>query len=256
MAKLSLGIDCGSTTVKGALYDGEAIIETMIVPTGARPAQRMKEIYDKLYSEDVGYIVTTGYGRELLPEANKKVTEITCHARGAYFLGGGVSGLVDIGGQDSKAVLLDGKGNVQDFLMNDKCAAGTGRFVEMMCRILECDRDELDNFEQKEQIEITSMCTVFAESEIISMLANGAERGDIALGVIRSICRRTAIFASKLPMNGKVFFSGGLARYESFRSRLEEALGKPIVTHPQSQLCGAIGAAVIGYDFMKRAEKK
>ncbi len=252
MAKLSLGIDCGSTTVKGVLFDGEKVVDSRLVATSARPALRMHEVYEKLWNEDVGYVVTTGYGRELLPEANKKVTEITCHAKGAHFLGGNVGGVIDIGGQDSKAILLDQDGNVADFLMNDKCAAGTGRFIEMMCRILECTGDELDTFSPKgPTVDITSMCTVFAESEIISLLAQDVQRDDIALGVIRSICRRTATFASRLPMQGSVFFSGGLARYELFRSHLEAAIGRPVVTHAQSQLCGAIGAAVIGHRFIK-----
>lgn len=252
MARLSLGIDCGSTTVKGALFDGEKVVASEIMMTSARPAQRMREIYDKLYSGDVGYVVTTGYGRELLPEADRKITEITCHARGAKFLSGGAGGLIDIGGQDCKAVLLDEDGGVRDFLMNDKCAAGTGRFIEMMCRILECDGEELDGFAEKATpVEITSMCTVFAESEIISLLAQGAAREDIAVGVIKSICKRTATFASKLSISEKVFFSGGLARFEVFRKNLEEAMGLPVLTHPQSQLCGAIGAACLGYERMK-----
>ena len=122
----------------------------------------------------------------------------------------------------------------------------------MMCRILECSGDELDTFRQTgEPVDITSMCTVFAESEIISLLAQGADRGDIALGVIRSICRRTASFALKLPMEGRVFFSGGLARFNVFKENLSNMLDREVVTHPQSQLCGAIGAAVIGYRQIK-----
>ena len=252
MAKLSLGIDCGSTTVKGVLFDGEKVVDSCLVATSARPALRMHEVYERLHSPEVGYVVTTGYGRELLPESNKKITEITCHAKGAHFLGGSVGGVIDIGGQDSKAILLDRDGNVSDFLMNDKCAAGTGRFIEMMCRILECSPEDLDKFAPKgPTVEITSMCTVFAESEIISLLAQDAARDDIALGVIRSICRRTATFSSRLPMEGSVFFSGGLARFEVFRSNLEKALGRPVVTHAYGQLCGAIGAAIIGHRFIK-----
>ena len=129
MARLSLGIDCGSTTTKGALFDGETVVKTILLPTAARPRERMGQIYDAMYSPEVEYVVTTGYGRELLPQAHKRVTEITCHAKGAAYLCPGISGVVDIGGQDSKAILLDRDGNVADFVMNDKCAAGTGRFV-------------------------------------------------------------------------------------------------------------------------------
>lgn len=252
MACLSLGIDCGSTTTKGALFDGEKTIKTILLPTAARPRERMGQIYDALYSPAVGYVVATGYGRDLLPQADKRVTEITCHAKGAAYLHPGISGVVDIGGQDSKAILLDGAGNVADFIMNDKCAAGTGRFVEMMGRILDCPLGEIDAFVQgRRPVDITSMCTVFAESEIISLLAEGKERGDIALGVIRSICQRTALFAQKLRPQGAIFFSGGLAQFEVFRRTLEQYIDWPVFIHPQSQFAGAIGAAILGHSKIK-----
>lgn len=255
MARLSLGIDCGSTTTKGALFDGETVVKTILLPTAARPRERMGQIYDAMYSPEVEYVVTTGYGRELLPQAHKRVTEITCHAKGAAYLCPGISGVVDIGGQDSKAILLDRDGNVADFVMNDKCAAGTGRFVEMMGRILDCPLDEIDAFtKDAKPVDITSMCTVFAESEIISLLAKGADKGDIALGIINSICRRTSFFAQKLNLSGDIFFSGGLAQFEIFRSTLEGYLKIPVHTSPLSQFAGAIGAAVIGYNKVKRQQ--
>lgn len=245
---LTLGIDCGSTTTKGVLFDGERIVEAAILPTSARPRERMAELYARLHTPEVRCTVATGYGRALLPQADRQVTEITCHARGAAYLCPGVGSVVDIGGQDCKAILLDKGGFVADFVMNDKCAAGTGRFVEMMCRILDCSRDEIDSFVKGcKPVEITSMCTVFAESEIVSLLAEGHERGDIALGVIRSICRRTAYFAQRLNPSGEVFFSGGLARSEVFRASLEEFIQLPVRTSPQSQYAGALGAALIGW---------
>ena len=244
---LTLGIDCGSTTTKGVLLDGNDIVETAILPTSARPRERMAELYARLYRPGVQSTVATGYGRALLPQADRQVTEITCHARGAAFLCPGISCVVDIGGQDSKAILLDKGGFVADFAMNDKCAAGTGRFIEMMCRILDCDLDEVDEFVREcSPVEITSMCTVFAESEIISLLAEGHERGDIALGVVRSICRRTAYFAQRLSPSAEVFFSGGLARFGVFRAALEEFIGLPVRTSEMSQYAGALGAALIG----------
>ncbi len=249
---LTLGIDCGSTTTKGALFDGKEIVETALLPTNARPQERMEELYQQLYRPEVEYTIATGYGRALLPQADKAVTEITCHARGAAFLEPEVGGVVDIGGQDCKAILLDRDGLVADFAMNDKCAAGTGRFVEMMCRILDCDVDHIDSFVAgRTPVAITSMCTVFAESEIISLLAEGHNRGDIALGVIQSICRRTAYFAQKLNPEGSVFFSGGLARFDAFRAALESFIGIPVRTSPMSQFAGAIGAAVIGWEKKK-----
>lgn len=244
---LALGIDCGSTTTKAALLGPDGVLKTLLLPTAARPKERMVQAYDSLMNDSVGYIVTTGYGRDLLPQSHKQVTEITCHAQGASLLCPGIGGVVDIGGQDSKAISLDSAGNVADFLMNDKCAAGTGRFVEMMARILDCPLDEIDAFVSGcKPVDINSMCTVFAESEIISLLALGKDRGDIALGVIRSICQRTALFAQRLRAKGPLFFSGGLARYEIFRHTLEHFVDLPICTHAQAQFAGAIGAAVIG----------
>lgn len=250
----TLGIDSGSTTTKAALFDGEKIVKTMLVPTSASPRDSIQYLYDQLYSEEVAYTVATGYGRDLLTPADKKVTEITCHAQGAAFLDPNVRAIVDIGGQDSKVVLLDNGLNVVDFLMNDKCAAGTGRFIEVMMRTLGEDLNTIDSFvDGKTPTNITSMCTVFAETEIVSLLADGVDKGDIALGIINSICRRTSFFARKLNLYGSVFFSGGLANFEIFRKTLESYIGLPVVTSPLSQYAGAIGAAVIGY---RKASKK
>ncbi len=244
----TLGIDSGSTTTKGVLFDGEKIVKTMIVPTSATPKNSINYVYDQLHNDEVVYTVATGYGRELLERADKKVTEITCHAQGAAFIDPSVRAIVDIGGQDSKAILLDNGLNVVDFLMNDKCAAGTGRFIEVMMRILGEDLDNIDHFVVgKTPANITSMCTVFAESEIVSLLADGVDKGDIALGIINSICRRTSFFAKRLNLHGSIFFSGGLANFESFRKTLQDHVGLPVVTSEYSQYAGAIGAAVIGW---------
>ena len=127
---LTLGIDSGSTTTKGALFDGTKVVKTAILPTSANPKDSICNLYEMLYNDDVAYTVSTGYGRALLGQADKQITEITCHARGAAFLNPNVRAVVDIGGQDCKAILLDNGLNVVDFIMNDKCAAGTGRFIE------------------------------------------------------------------------------------------------------------------------------
>ncbi|WP_315078507.1 acyl-CoA dehydratase activase [uncultured Clostridium sp.] len=254
MSKYTLGIDSGSTTTKGVLFDGKTIVKTMLIKTAAKPKESIYKIYNELYSKDVEYTIATGYGRKLLEEANKTVTEITCHAKGAAFLNPSIKGVIDIGGQDSKVILLDKSSNVVDFLMNDKCAAGTGRFVEVMMRILEEDITDIDDFvKNRKPVNITSMCTVFAESEIISLLARDVHRGDIALGIIHSICRRTANFAQKLNLQDEIFFSGGLASSEAFRATLESYLNKKVSINKLSQFAGAIGAATIGY---KKLNKK
>ncbi len=242
----TLGIDSGSTTTKGVLMEDGKLIKHMLLPTTAKPAESIREIYNTLYSSPVDKLVSTGYGRDLIKEADKKVTEITCHAKGAAWLRQNIRAVIDIGGQDCKAILLDNDHQVVDFLMNDKCAAGTGRFIEMMMRTLEVPLEDIDAFVKgKNPANITSMCTVFAESEIVSLLAEGIEPGDIALGMIHAICRRTAYFARKMKLGGDIFFSGGLARYEIFRRTLEEYLQFPVHTHDLSQYAGAIGAALI-----------
>lgn len=257
MSKYTLGIDSGSTTTKGVLFDGENIVKTMIVKTSAKPKESIYKIYNELYSDDVEYTIATGYGRNLLKEANKTVTEITCHAQGAAFLNPTIRGVIDIGGQDSKVILLDNSLNVIDFLMNDKCAAGTGRFVDVMMRTLEEDMSNIDDFvKDRNQVTISSMCTVFAESEIISLLAKDVHRGDIALGIIHSICKRTANFAQRLSLQGDIFFSGGLALSEVFRANLEVYLNRKVITNDLCQFAGAIGAATIAYRKIKAHERK
>ena len=254
MAKLSLGIDCGSTTVKGVLFDGEKVVDSRLVATSARPALRMHEVYEKLWNEDVGYVVTTGYGRELLLEANKKVTEITCHAKGAHFLGGNVGGVIDIGGQDSKAILLDKDGNVSDFLMNDKCAAGTGRFLDVMARILEVDVNDLGTLgaQSTKYVGISSTCTVFAESEVISQLANDTDKCDIINGIHMSVAGRVAGLAHRVGVQDKVVMTGGVAQNAGVVKALQDQLGHEVFTSPLTQYVGALGAALFAY---KRCNK-
>lgn len=251
----SIGIDSGSSTTKGVLYDGKEILYSVIVPTGVNPRKTINRVYEDLKGEKPPYTVTTGYGRGLLPQADKVVTEITCHGKGAIFLDKTICGVIDIGGQDSKVILLDKNAYIKDFLMNDKCAAGTGRFVEMIMRILQQDIDDLHLYiEGVEGTKISSMCTVFAESEVVSLLAQDISGPSIAKGVIESICERTAMFAKRLPIEGTIFFSGGLAQNEVIRQTLEEKLKINVVTHEMAQFVGAIGAAVIGFEKVKKTE--
>ncbi|AFA47619.1 acyl-CoA dehydratase activase [Acetobacterium woodii] len=246
---ITLGIDSGSKTTKAVLYNGEEIIKTAIVSTSANPRKSLSELYQALYSKDVKQTVVTGYGRDLLREGDFQVTEITCHARGSVFLNPDIGGIIDIGGQDSKVILLNSNNRVTDFLMNDKCAAGTGRFIENILRILEIEMTELDDFVDSQQpVQISSMCTVFAESEVIGLLAKDVAPGAIAMGIIHAIAQRTAHFASRLPLGETVFFSGGLANSKVIATILESYLKKPVKTHPLGQYAGAIGAAVIGWE--------
>ena len=252
---ITMGIVSGSAMTKAALFDGEQIISCRMEPSGTNPGQVMHRLYEEMKTEDTAFVVATGYGRELLPEADKVITEITCHGAGAAFLCPGCDTVIDIGGQDSKVILLNEAGQVCDFLMNDKCAAGTGRFLEMTMARVGSDIAKIDEFiAGAEPVTINSMCAVFAESEIIGLLAQETPPGDIVLGCIHSICRRTAVFAQKLaPQKPHVFFSGGLAQSETIRAALAQYLGtQDVQTHPLSQYNGAIGAAVLGYRKAKR----
>lgn len=250
----SIGIDSGSTTTKGVLYDGTALINSCLIPTTHRPKETIEQVYRYLKADlhdDQVYTVTTGYGRELLPSSNKRVTEITCHGRGAAYLaqslGAKIGTVIDIGGQDSKVIKLNDQQHIVDFLMNDKCAAGTGRFVEVIFRLLKQDLSHIDHYVAGSfPMKISSMCTVFAESEVIGLLADNVGGGAIALGVLNAIGERTANFARRLTLEGDVFFSGGLAQSLQMQQILETQLGIKVWTHPQAQYCGAIGAALIG----------
>lgn len=249
----SIGIDSGSTTTKGILYNGE-IVKKIIMKTSARPRESILAIYNELIDglSEKPYFVVTGYGRELVDFADKKVTEITCHGKGAKYLCSNVRTVIDIGGQDSKVIKLDRDGNLTDFLMNDKCAAGTGRFLEVMSNILDTDINSIDSrTNEVEPYQISSMCTVFAESEVISLIAKEVPIEEILSGVLSSIARRTANFASRLAIEEEVFFTGGLSKSSEFKKRLEEFLGVSIKTSGLSQYAGAIGAAVIGFNKRK-----
>ncbi|MDT2830433.1 acyl-CoA dehydratase activase [Vagococcus carniphilus] len=240
-----IGLDSGSTTTKGVLMEDDVIINQALVLTAGNPKKAMSDILETLGFDEETKLVTTGYGRKLV-DADKCITEITCHAKGAKYLNPDITSIIDIGGQDSKTIKLDSFGQVEEFNMNDKCAAGTGRFVEVLMRILGEDIDHLDDFvKDAEPIKINSMCTVFAETEVISLTAKGEAREDIALGVLHSICHR--IHGQYLKISPKqnelVFFSGGLSSSVAMKEILEDFTGRQLRTHPLAQYTGAIGAA-------------
>lgn len=249
----SMGLDSGSSTTKGILLKNGEIVGQMIVPTGPNPRRTLEDVYQILSGDHKVFCVTTGYGRELLEQRDKSITEITCHAKGAIYLCPEIQGIIDIGGQDSKVIMLDDQSRVIDFLMNDKCAAGTGRFVEMISRLLQQDLCDLDDYvKDASPAKISSMCTVFAESEVIGLLAQNTQGPDIGLGVIKGICERTAAFANRLPLKGRLFFSGGLSNFKAIHQELSKALNKEIITHELGQCAGAIGAAVIGQELISK----
>ena len=251
---LSAGIDIGSTGTKAVLFDGE-VRGSALVPTGWDPkaaglaAFRQALAAAGIAEGDVQRIVGTGYGRISLPIFDRKVTEITCHARGAHYLYPDTRTVVDIGGQDSKVIALDGEGRVADFIMNDKCAAGTGRFLQVMAGVLDATLEELGAIAAgADPVRISSMCTVFAESEIIGLLARGIAKGRIAAGIFDAIARRIQGLAGRVSISDTVTFSGGVALNPEICRAIGAGLGVTLRVPAAPQFVGALGAALMGYD--------
>ena len=254
-----MGVDSGSTSTDVVIMNADKhIVATAIVPTGARAAdaaaRAMGEVLSKagLAAGDVALRVSTGYGRDNIEGMDSSVTEITCHARGAHYLAPDARSVIDIGGQDSKVIHLNANGSVAGFVMNDKCAAGTGRFMEAMARVLEMDLDEFcrRGLEWHHEVRITSMCTVFAESEVVSLVAANTPTPDVIHGLDVSVARKTATLASRVGAEPPYLMTGGVAQNEGVVRALSDVLKAPVATHEDSQLCGAIGAALIGLDSL------
>ena len=253
------GIDSGSTSTDVVILNKEhEIVTSIILPTGAGAAigaeRALSEALDQagLQREDIDALVTTGYGRTAIKSGDKSITEITCHARGAHFLDPDVRTVIDIGGQDSKVIRLDENGAVANFVMNDKCAAGTGRFLEMMARTMEMDLDQMSEcgLEFKEDITISSMCTVFAESEVVSLIAQNKATDDIVHGLNKAVAVKTAALAKRVGGEEKYMMTGGVSKNRGLVKTLEEKLGTKLVISEKAQLCGALGAALFAADMM------
>lgn len=254
---LAAGIDIGSITAKAAILRDGAFLGTKVIFTGYNAEGAGRRVFEELLEElglapaEVGRIVATGYGRKSLAIADKVVTEIMCHAAGARFLDPSVRSLIDIGGQDSKAVVMDGNGKVVNFTMNDKCAAGTGRFLEVMARALEADLDEFGELSLKAErpAKISSLCTVFAESEVISLISKGETRENIIAGIHEAIASRVAAMANRIGLAAPVMMTGGVARNIGVVRALEKAIGMSVVVSPHAQVAGAIGAASLAQEL-------
>ena len=251
---LTAGIDIGSTGTKAVLFDGE-VRGSAMVPTGWDPKKAGLDAFHQALAASglaegaVQQIVGTGYGRVSLPIFDRKVTEITCHARGAYHLFPDTRTVVDIGGQDSKVIALDAEGRVADFIMNDKCAAGTGRFLQVMAGVLDASLEELGTIAVgSEPVQISSMCTVFAESEIVGLLARGVDKGRIAAGIFDAIARRIQGLAGRVALSENVTFSGGVALNPEICRAIGAGLGVSLRVPDAPQFVGALGAALLGYE--------
>jgi len=254
---LTAGIDIGSITAKAAILQDGAFLGTKVIFTGYNAEGAGRRVFEELLEElglapaEVGRIVATGCGRKSAAIADKVVTEIMCHAAGARFLDPSVRSLIDIGGQDSKAVVMNGNGKVVNFTMNDKCAAGTGRFLEVMARALEADLDEFGELSLKAErlAKISSLCTVFAESEVISLISKGETRENIIAGIHEAIASRVAAMANRIGLAAPVMMTGGVARNIGVVRALEKAIGMSVVVSPHAQVAGAIGAASLAQEL-------
>ncbi|NLM52896.1 MAG: 2-hydroxyglutaryl-CoA dehydratase [Firmicutes bacterium] len=258
--KLYAGIDSGSTTTNIVVLNEEyQIVASATVRTGAKVEKSARAALEKVCQilqaevDDFAAIVATGYGRNSISFAVTAVTEITCHARGAHFLNPRVRTIVDIGGQDSKVICLAGDGTVTNFLMNDKCAAGTGRFLEMMARTLEMEIEELSTIGLiwQHDLTISSMCTVFAESEVISLIAANHCTPDIVHGLNKAVAAKTASMISRAGGRGPYMMTGGVARNLGVVRELEKKLGEKLLIPETPDLCGALGAAILAREQEK-----
>ena len=253
--RYAAGIDSGSTSTDAVVLDAEGtLLGKAILQTGMSASASAKEALTAALREAgleraaLDAVVATGYGRDVLGMGSRTVTEITCHAKGAHALFPEARTIIDIGGQDSKVIRIDENGAVLNFIMNDKCAAGTGRFLEMQARALDLTMEEMSRMglTRKSEVEISNMCTVFAESEVVSLVAKDTPLPDIIHGLNRSVAAKTASLVRRGKGGPGYAMTGGVSRNAGVVTCLSEALGAPIQVSELSQLCGAIGAALIG----------
>lgn len=254
---LYAGIDSGSTSTNVVVIDKNGkMAASAIVRTGPRAEMGAKRAFEKIEEEygikigSIKKIIATGYGRNNISFAHGAKTEITCHGRGANFINPDARTVIDIGGQDSKVICLDGKGNVTNFVMNDKCAAGTGRFLEAMAKTLELELEEMGRrgLSWKENITISSMCTVFAESEVISLIAENKSSDDIIHGLNKSVASKTLSLVARTNHTPVYMMTGGVARNKGVAAEIEKGLSDKLFIPENPDLCGALGAALFALD--------
>ena len=257
MSIYTMGIDVGSTASKCVIMkDGQEIVAKSLVPVGtgtSGPARAIAEVLDnaKMTREQMDFVLATGYGRNSLDGlADLQMSELSCHAKGATYLFPDVHTVVDIGGQDVKVIEIE-NGMMKNFVMNDKCAAGTGRFLEMMARTLEISLEDISTvgLKWKEEITISSMCTVFADSEVVSLVAQNKALPDIVHGLNQSVATRAAALFRRIGGAHPCMMTGGVSRNKGVVGAIEEKIGQPLYIHPDAQLCGALGAALFALEM-------
>jgi predicted CoA-substrate-specific enzyme activase len=255
--RFAAGVDVGSTQTKAAIFEeSRGLVASAVVDTGANVVKAAEAAFRKCCHEanldprDIGFVVGTGYGRYKITFGNAQMTEITCHARGAHYLFPNTRTVIDMGGQDSKAISIGADGEVLDFVMNDKCAAGTGRFLSNSADVLGVSLDELGELSRRatHPVKMTTVCTVFVETDILSYLALGKKPEDILRGVNLAIAKRVASLARRIPIEEAVTLTGGVARNVGMVDALEEVLGVRLQVSADAQYNGAIGAALFALE--------
>ena len=263
MSIFTMGIDVGSTASKCViLKDGKELVAKSLVSVGtgtSGPARAIAEVLESagMAREQMDYVLATGYGRNSLDGlADQQMSELSCHAKGAAFLFPEVRTVIDIGGQDVKVIAIE-DGQMRNFVMNDKCAAGTGRFLDVMARVLEVRVEDLGDRGEKstKEIGISSTCTVFAESEVISQLAVGTDKCDIINGIHRSVAGRVSGLCNRVGVKDMVVMTGGVAQNRGIVKALTEQIGHEIHLSPLTQYNGALGAALFAYNKALREQK-
>ena len=263
---ITAGIDLGSTYVKAVVMVDGAVKGFAVSATGPDHDVTARAVLGEalqmagLKEADIGYIVSTGYGRRVTSLANETISEIGANAEGTRFVAQklNVRTILDIGGQDTKAIALDERLNIETFAMNDKCAAGTGRFIEALAAVLGVGIDDMGplSLQSRSPLKITSTCTVFARSEVVTLMAEGKPREDIIAGIHESLAKRLATMARKVGVKKEVFFDGGPARNVGMRKALEQELGITLVVPERPQIVTATGAAVLAARNMEKTVKR
>ncbi len=264
--RFAAGVDVGSTQTKSVIMSdngerGPEIVTRALVDTGANVQKAAEHGFHQACREagispqQIGFVVGTGYGRYKITFGNAQMTEISCHARGAHFLFPGTRTVIDMGGQDSKAISVGADGEVLDFVMNDKCAAGTGRFLANAAEVMGLSLDEVGpmSLQGTRPVKITTVCTVFVESDILSYLAQGKRGEDILRGVHLAIARRTVSLARRVPLEKDITMTGGVARNIGMVKALEEVLDVKLQVSPDAHFVGAIGAALFALEKMDQS---
>lgn len=254
------GIDIGSTSTKAALMMDGKLEAYSIIRTGPDSAQSAREVLSKTLSQteirerDIAYTVATGYGRFIVPFADRNITEISCHTKGAHYFFPSVRTILDMGGQDCKAIQCDGNGKVTNFIMNDKCAAGTGRAFDVMARLLQVKLKDIGPFSldyEGEPVEISKKCIIFAKSEVLSHMREGTPLNQILAGLCEGVADRVKGLVRRVGIKADFVTTGGITKNIGVVQRIEEKLGVKSFISPEPQIVGAVGAAIFAREIME-----